>query len=202
MGATKHDVDVTRAFAILRALDEGCLNKIKIGDVGVHNDREGAEQSLLQLLAARDEWLREVFDWCDTFAMVADLPAAQRPEATVNRFIARATIAQKEAVLDRVIPIYIESLRRPWAVPCQAMMMTKWEQAQKALVSAGIYEKSAVQRDYTAAWQSAARRASIVGGGLKKAQMRAAERTYAPRKPGARAASASFHNARNKLTRR
>ena len=190
MPADLSDVNVTRAFATLRALAEACEHK---------DDRELGEKGLLQLLGDHDAWFRELPDW--SFAEDDDLinfanPLSKYPRRIIRRFIRHASRAQKEVVVDSVYPIYIEGLRRSANVRCPRTTWARWKHAEKILVDESVYKTTV--KDYKQVLRDAARRAALIRGGLAAAQARAAERTYAPGGAGAREAGRSFRAARSR----
>lgn len=190
MPASKSDVNVVTACCILHALHHAC-------HMGKNNqeDFEGLQRLLW-------EWITDPIVWHGilhqpplTKGSWLNATTHTKLMEIMDRFMESATRAQKEAIADRVIKIYIEGARRPRIVPCPPLMMAKRENAENTLVAEGVYDKRDVTRSrefYQKKWQTAARRASLLSGGLKAAQLRAAERTYAPGEAGANEAANTF----------
>lgn len=197
MPATASDVRIAGAFATFRAISEACL-------YAKGGKRLMAEQGLLQLLNDCDEWIDECdqFSFADESALSPTLPEHNHPGQVLERFVKNASLAQKEVLVDSVIPIYIEGLRRG-VRKCPALILAKGEHAERVLVSEGVYALGKTQggvgkRTATQTMQLAARRAALLGGALRAAQERAATRTYVPGGAGARDAALSFASAQGR----
>lgn len=184
MVASRESIEVVKALATLMILYQ-FKNDAGYEPVSAKGHPYVNIKPFLQVLRDFKLFISFYTDWCWTMEEEGETPAKPEIDHYAKEFLEHATKAQVEKVVDHLIPLFIERLRRPLKNKEHPSELSHKQQLKLIAAKRRIFTSSYFELDGTRKegarlnWKSAKKCARTISS-LIAAQRRASERAYAP----------------------